>query len=114
VHVVRIACCPAVVVAQTCRDDGSRLALHWSAELGLVQVSQLLLKETAAAAVQLRQQMEAAGETADSFAPLNVLQIQVREGGRQLTAVGRQLVWHKQLQHLDKQSWYCPQDGWQG
>jgi hypothetical protein len=41
-------------------------------------VSQLLLQETAAAAAQLRQQMAAAGETADSFAPLNVLQIQVR------------------------------------
>jgi hypothetical protein len=60
------------------RDDGSRLALHWAAELGMVEVTQLLLQETVAAAQQLRQQMEAAGDTADSYAPMNVVQIQVR------------------------------------
>jgi len=61
------------------RDDGSRLALHWSAELGLVEASQLLLAETAAAAAQLREQMAAAGETAEALAPLHVLQMQVRD-----------------------------------
>jgi enamine deaminase RidA (YjgF/YER057c/UK114 family) len=60
------------------RDDGSRLALHWAAELGMVEVTQLLLQETVAAAQHLRQQMEAAGDTADSYAPMNVVQIQVR------------------------------------
>jgi hypothetical protein len=53
------------------------LALHWAAELGLQEVTQLLLTATTDAAAQLREQMEAAGETADSFAPLHVLQIQV-------------------------------------
>jgi hypothetical protein len=66
-----------LVCAVTRRDDGSRLALHWAAELGLVEVTQLLLQETVAAAQQLRQQMEAAGDTADSYAPMNLVQIQV-------------------------------------
>lgn len=47
-----------------------------------MEVCKLLLKETVAAAAQLRQQMEAAGETADSFAPMNVVTIQVGVQGR--------------------------------
>lgn len=71
------------------RDDGSRLALHWAAELGLVEVCELLLKETVAAAAQLRQQMEAAGETADSFAPMNVVAIQDMHGFNALHCAAR-------------------------
>lgn len=71
------------------RDDGSRLALHWSAELGLVEASQLLLAETAAAAAQLREQMAAAGETAEALAPLHVLQMQDMHGNNPVHCAAR-------------------------
>lgn len=47
------------------RDDCGRLALHWSAELGLTKVCSLLLKATSAAAAALTARVAAASADAD-------------------------------------------------
>lgn len=70
-----------------CRDDCGRLALHWSAELGLAEVCQLLLQATTEAAAALTAQV-AAASAADAAAgeeppldPPNLLEMQVGTAG---------------------------------
>lgn len=49
-----------------CRDDCGRLALHWSAELGLAEVCQLLLQATTEAAAALTARVAAAAADAET------------------------------------------------
>jgi hypothetical protein len=49
-----------------CRDDCGRLALHWSAELGLAEVCQLLLQATTEAAAALTARVAAASADAEA------------------------------------------------
>jgi hypothetical protein len=45
-----------------CRDDMDRTALHWAAQLGVVQIAQQLLVAAAATAVEAAADMAAAAE----------------------------------------------------
>jgi hypothetical protein len=66
-----------------CRDDCGRLALHWSAELGLAEVFQLLLPAATEAAAALTVRVAAAsadagaGEEPPQLELPNVLEMQV-------------------------------------
>ena len=66
-----------------CRDDCGRLALHWSAELGLTEVCKGLLEATSAAAAALTARVAAAsadpeqGEQPPELELPNLLDMQV-------------------------------------
>ncbi|WIA10571.1 hypothetical protein OEZ85_010758 [Tetradesmus obliquus] len=77
------------------RDDCGRLALHWSAELGLAEVCQLLLQATTEAAAALTAQV-AAASAADAAAgeeppldPPNLLEMQDNNGDNVLHVAAR-------------------------